>query len=225
MKKCKNISQKIIYKLKLRDVLKMKIKKSVIILFPIIILLLIISISEIVKTVKKQQWREFNSNNQTISKDNIMTANSNNGSGISLFNEEEYREEPKKNIPENDNNEIVETEITPEEKAMYERWKKENEEYFKNGLIVEDLLNKYYEDEYKKVKEIMPNRGNGNTEITLPEFDVERAELIIKLYNEQKLTKKEKEACKQELNKIYKTPYNKVKLDDSLKIKIEKIIK
>ena len=225
MKKCKNISQKIIYKLKLRDVLKMKIKKSVIILFPIIILLLIISISEIVKTVKKQQWREFNSNNQTISKDNIMTANSNNGSGISLFNEEEYREEPKKNIPENDNNEIVETEITPEEKAMYERWKKENEEYFKNGLIVEDLLNKYYEDEYKKVKEIMPNRGNGNTEITLTEFDVERAELIIKLYNEQKLTKKEKEACKQELNKIYKTPYNKVKLDDSLKIKIEKIIK
>ena len=203
----------------------MKIKKSVIILFPIIILLLIISISEIVKTVKKQQWREFNSNNQTISKDNIMTANSNNGSGISLFNEEGYREEQKKNIPENDNNEIVETEITPEEKAMYERWKKENEEYFKNGLIVEDLLNKYYVDEYKKVKEIMPNRGNGNTEITLTEFDVERAELIIKLYNEQKLTKKEKEACKQELNKIYKTPYNKVKLDDSLKIKIEKIIK
>lgn len=225
MKKCKNISQKIIYKLKLRDVLNMKIKKSVIILFPIIILLLIISISEIVKTVKKQQWREFNSNNQTISKDNIMTANSNNGSGISLFNEEEYREEQKKNIPENDNNEIVETEITPEEKAMYERWKEENEEYFKNGLIVEDLLNKYYEDEYKKVKEIMPNRGNGNTEITLTEFDVERAELIIKLYNEQKLTKKEKEACKQELNKIYKTPYNKVKLDDSLKMKIEKIIK
>ena len=130
----------------------MKIKKSVIILFPIIILLLIISISEIVKTVKKQQWREFNSNNQTISKDNIMTANSNNGSGISLFNEEEYREEQKKNIPENDNNEIVETEITPEEKAMYERWKEENEEYFKNGLIVEDLLNKYYADEYKKVK-------------------------------------------------------------------------
>lgn len=203
----------------------MKIKKSVIILFPIIILLLIISISEIVKTVKKQQWREFNSNNQTISKDNIMTANSNNGSGISLFNEEEYREEQKKNIPENDNNEIVETEITPEEKAMYERWKEENEEYFKNGLIVEDLLNKYYADEYKKVKEIMPNRGNGNTEITLTEFDVERAELIIKLYNEQKLTKKEKEACKQELNKIYKTPYNKVKLDDSLKMKIEKIIK
>ena len=71
----------------------------------------------------------------------------------------------------------------------------------------------------------MPNRGNGKTEITLTEFDAERAELITKLYNEQKLTQKEKEACKQELNKVYKTPYNKVKLNDSLKKKIEKAIK
>ena len=154
-----------------------------------------------------------------------MTTNSNNDTGISLFNEEEYREEQKKNNTQYDNNEIIETEITPEEKAQYEKWEQENEEYLKNGLIVEDLLNKYYENEYKKVKEIMPNRGNGKTEITLTEFDAERAELITKLYNEQKLTQKEKEACKQELNKVYKTPYNKVKLNDSLKKKIEKAIK
>lgn len=203
----------------------MKIKKIVVILLSIIILLLIISIPEIVSATKDQHWRELKSNNQTVSKDNIMTTNSNNDTGISLFNEEEYREEQKKNNTQYDNNEIIETEITPEEKAQYEKWEQENEEYLKNGLIVEDLLNKYYENEYKKVKEIMPNRGNGKTEITLTEFDAERAELITKLYNEQKLTQKEKEACKQELNKVYKTPYNKVKLNDSLKKKIEKAIK
>lgn len=203
----------------------MKIKKIVVILLSIIILLLIISIPEIVRAAKDQHWRELKSNNQTISKGDIMTTNSNNVTGISLFNEEEYREEQKKNNTQYDNNEIIETEITPEEKAQYEKWEQENEEYLKNGLIVEDLLNKYYENEYKKVKEIMPNRGNGKTEITLTEFDVERAELITKLYNEQKLTPKEKEACKQELNKVYKTPYNKVKLNDSLKKKIEKAIK
>lgn len=118
----------------------MKIKKIVVILLSIIILLLIISIPEIVSATKDQHWRELKSNNQTISKDNIMTTNSNNDTGISLFNEEEYREEQKKNNTQYDNNEIIETEITPEEKAQYEKWEQENEEYLKNGLIVEDLL-------------------------------------------------------------------------------------
>lgn len=203
-----------------------KRKITIIILF-IIIVLIIISIPMIVEAEKDQHWRELQSNSLEIPENNDSTNLNDGGSGVPLFNEEEYRKEQnmKKQKNNNDSNLIPESETTPEEKAMYEKWSKENEESLNKGLLVESLLKKYYEEEYKTLESIRPDRSNGPIELTLTEYDVKRAELIVKLYKEQKLNKEEKEACKHELNIAYKTPYNEIKLSDSLKKEIEEIIK
>ena len=201
----------------------MKNKKIIITILFTIIVLITISVPMIVGAVKNQEWRELESDNSKISQNNIITNASKSGSGIPLINEATYKKD--QNINTNDSNVVVESELTPEDKAMYEKWAKENEVSLKKSLMVEDLLNKYYEDDYKRIQSIMPDRSNGSIEITLTEYDVERAELIVKIYNEQKLNKEEKEACEHELNVVYKTPYNEIQLSDTLKKDIEKIIK
>ncbi len=192
-------------------------KKKITILVFCMLVVLAIVIPIIVTANKNQNWKQVELSDNGIS--------NNEATSLSLFDEENYVREdiPIENIS---TEEYQNNEISEEDRKQYEKWAKEGEEYREKGRVVNELLAEYYPDEFNKIqKEIDEINTNGLNTITLKQYEVDKADLVVKLYNEHKLDKSEKEACKIVLYTYYKTPEGDIKMSDDLKKEIEKIIK
>ncbi len=202
----------------------MKNKKAIIFLICIIVILVFLSLPLVIKASKDLKWKEVEVDPNGI---NIIiyNASTEKGTGIELSDEKNYVA-PEIEQKDDSITPYSSQETTEEEKALYDKWKKESELSIKRGEIVENLLEKNYPNENNLIKQkVNAKKKDGEITLQLTSEDIERAKLIVMLYKEKKLNKEEKEACKQSLSNYYKRPYDKVKIDDELKKEIEKIIK
>lgn len=199
-------------------------KKRVLIIIFIAIILLIIFVPIIVNANKNQNWNQARLKNEVVSNDIV-----NEILPVQLFDEENYVndeipiEEENKSTKDSSNNT---TSISQEDKEQYKKWAEEGEEYRKKWRTVNNLLESYYPNEYSKIQEtIQEINTNGLNTITLKQYEIDKAELVVKLYNEQNLNSEEKESCKLVLDTYYTTPEGDIKMSDDLKKEIEAIIR
>lgn len=154
------------------------------------------------------------------------------GSGIPLA---EYNN--KKNQLETKNNEILTANssineinsepyvMTEAEKRQIQKWEEEAEESDKQAKLVSSLLEKYYKNEYEPIsKEIKEHYSQKVISIQITDAEVREAELVVKLYKEQNLSKEEKEAVKHVIEVLYKKPSTDVRLGDNLMKEMKKIL-
>lgn len=154
------------------------------------------------------------------------------GSGIPLA---EYNN--KRNQLETKNNEILTANssineinsepyvMTEAEKRQIQKWEEEAEESDKQAKLVSSLLEKYYKNEYEPInKEIKEHYSQKVISIQITDAEVREAELVVRLYKEQNLSKEEKEAVKHVIEVLYKKPSTDVRLDDSLMKEMKKIL-
>ncbi len=154
------------------------------------------------------------------------------GSGIPLA---EYNN--KKNQLETKNNEILTANssineinsepyvMTEAEKRQIQKWEEEAEESDKQAKLVSSLLEKYYKNEYEPIsKEIKEHYSQKVISIQITDAEVREAELVVRLYKEQNLSKEEKEAVKHVIEVLYKKPSTDVRLGDNLMKEMKKIL-
>ena len=178
----------------------------------------------VTNAIKEQNWKQAELKVNNTNSDAYENTNP-----LKIFDENNYiaEEIPIESVETNERmlNSNSETK-SEEDKELYEKRKKEAEEYRKKGEIVNDLLEKFYPTEYAKIQDEIENEKNKKViSISLKQYEADKAKLIVELYNEQKLSNEEKKACRQELTTYYEAPEDNVKLENSVKNEIEKILK
>lgn len=163
-----------------------------------------LSYGETNKTGSDIPLAEYNNKkNQLETKNNeILTANS----SINEINSEPYV-------------------MTEAEKRQIQKWEEEAEESDKQAKLVSSLLEKYYKNEYEPIsKEIKEHYSQKVISIQITDAEVREAELVVRLYKEQNLSKEEKEAVKHVIEVLYKKPSTDVRLGDNLMKEMKKIL-
>ena len=154
------------------------------------------------------------------------------GSGIPLaeYNNKKNQLETKNNEILTANSSINETNsepyvMTEAEKRQIQKWEEEAEESDKQAKLVSSLLEKYYKNEYEPIsKEIKEHYSQKVISIQITDAEVREAELVVRLYKEQNLSKEEKEAVKHVIEVLYKKPSTDVRLGDNLMKEMKKIL-
>lgn len=195
-------------------------KKKIIIL---IIFIIICIIPICVNAIKKEQiWKTVE-----LSENELKVLNKTENTIIKFplpTNKNSYIDETEEVM--NNSGQYIESEPSEAEKETYKKWNKENEEFARKNNILNNLLNKYYPEEYSAITKMQKSETDGGIsfKLDLTESQKKKTELIVTLYKEHELNNEEKEICKETLKYYYEIPQKEIKLDDELKIEIEKII-